>query len=316
MSKTALCLRDLQDFERMADGEIEHIAFEFVPRSVCESVDAGWVQLLPYVSFSTLDTARARVAVLGYRRPGSGEGEQRLQGAYSFGFGGHIDKVEDLVYSRVVEAGDTQQYLMTTEDIKATAMKCARREIQEELGFDVFEELGIEGERIHMQLLREESPDEVGQVHLCLSVAVTLDVTRFNELLGRCDPDALEIQELKAVEIDINRYLGSFNVVQAYESMAREMREDLKVEAWSILVINNILTNLVGFVQKHWNAAEVLLAIFTRLEQTAREEQEKSSDEVCEEVPQEDAQLNLLEGSSDAMPDNDTSDVLDVTPKS
>jgi hypothetical protein len=58
------------------------------------------------------------------------------------------------------------------------------------------------------------------------------------------------------------------------------------------------------------------LAIFTRLEQTAREEQEKSSDEVCEEVPQEYAQLNLLEGSSDAMPDNDTSDVLDVTPKS
>ncbi len=87
----------------------------FAPREHIEG-DENFRQLLPYVLVYSPD----QEAVLGYNRPGKGEGESRLQGAFSIGFGGHVE----------IKDWDVDS------PVGMILSLCADRELAEELGED------------------------------------------------------------------------------------------------------------------------------------------------------------------------------------
>lgn len=266
MTKQALCVKDINDFNRISDGEIETIDFEFVDREICEKVDGGFVQIIPYVTFSYLDSDNGRLNMVSYRRPSSGEGEERLQGNSSFGFGGHIDSVDDLYFTESVKQEEGGViYRMTVDDIKRTAMTCARRELKEELGFDPIEELEIPVEAMRFGLEREQEPDEVGQVHLCISMMVSLDQKRFVDFFEKAkDHNDKEVEGLTSVAIDVGRFMASFNVKEATEHLIAQLESELKLEKWSVLVITFMLAQLVEFFQVNWDFASVMKLMMER----------------------------------------------------
>lgn len=266
MTKQALCVKDINDFNRISDGEIETIDFEFVDREICEKVDGGFVQIIPYVTFSYLDSDNGRLNMVSYRRPSSGEGEERLQGNSSFGFGGHIDSVDDLYFTESVKQEEGGViYRMTVDDIKRTAMTCARRELKEELGFDPIEELEIPVEAMRSGLEREQEPDEVGQVHLCISMMVSLDQKRFVDFFEKAkDHNDKEVEGLTSVAIDVGRFMASFNVKEATEHLIAQLESELKLEKWSVLVITFMLAQLVEFFQVNWDFASVMKLMMER----------------------------------------------------
>lgn len=92
----------------------QHLLY-FAPREHIEG-DENFRQLLPYV----LVYGPNEGSVLGYNRPGKGEGESRLQGAFSIGFGGHVE----------IKDWDVDS------SVGMILSLCADRELAEELGED------------------------------------------------------------------------------------------------------------------------------------------------------------------------------------
>lgn len=284
--KQALCLQDLNDFNRLSDQEIETVAVQFVDRAICELPETGFFQLIPYVSFSHFDGQNGKFDLAIYRRPGSGDGEARLQGNTSCGFGGHIDTEDDLQFSRKEEVDGVTFYHMNLQDIKETVLKCAKRELREELGFDPITDMAVADNKIIYSLEREEHPDEVGQVHVCMSIKVVLEQEQFAQLMKTASPDAQEITKLDAISLDVSRFIASFNVTAAMEHLSDQLKQELNMEAWSILVINSMFINIVGFVQNNWNFQDVMEGIFRRMQESAEAQAEDSGEVQDESDPE------------------------------
>lgn len=291
--KKALCLKDLNDFNRLSEGEITTIGLQFVDRAICELPENNFFQLIPYVSFSQLDVPTGKLNCIVYRRPAKGEGEERLQGSSSVGFGGHIDDVSDLSFtsSDVLEDG-TKVYQMSLDDIKNTCMTCARRELTEEVGFDPFNDLQIPTEHINFSLEREQEPDEVGLVHVCVSIKVNLDQQRMQGFFEKAKAQETEIEDLRSLSIDVERFTGSFNVVQAAADMNSQMDKELQMEKWSVLVVNSLLTQLVGFIQAGWSFKSVMDDILAKVAEQAKAP-EASNNELIVQEPTESANAQV-----------------------
>lgn len=272
--KQALCLTNLNDFNRLSEGEVETIAFQFVDRTICELPEKGFFQLIPYISFSHLDVSGGKLNCVVYRRPSKGEGEARLQGNSSVGLGGHIDSVADLSFtsSQTNEDGVTV-YNMSLNDIKETCMTCARRELTEEIGFDALTELQVPNEHINFGLEREQTPDEVGAVHVCVSIKVNLDAQRLQGFFEKAKMQETEIEDLRSLSINVEAFMGSFNVAEAMIQMNDQLEKELQMEKWSVLVIDTLLTQLVTFFQTNWSFKQVMDAMIANIESTKAAEQ-------------------------------------------
>lgn len=119
----------------------QHLLY-FAPREHIEG-DENFRQLLPYV----LVYGPNEGSVLGYNRPGKGEGESRLQGAFSIGFGGHVELKDwnpDLTLATILSF-------------------CADRELAEELGENACQQVP----RLPSGILIDNT-NPVGRVHLGL----------------------------------------------------------------------------------------------------------------------------------------------------
>lgn len=287
MTKVALCVKDLNDFNRASDGEIETIEMEFVDRDICEKVDGGYVQIIPYVCFSYLDQESGRLNLVSYRRPSTGEGEARLQGNTSFGFGGHIDTEDDLYFTSIEKREDGRVvYHMSVEDVKRTALQCAVRELTEELGFNPIEELEIPTETIRFSLEREQEPDEVGQVHLCVSVMVVLDQKRYADFFEKAkDANEEEIEGLASVAVDVGRFMGSFNVKEAMQHLTDQLETELKLEKWSTMVVTFMLTQIVEFFQSNWDFPSVMALMLARRQDALNQQLAEEKDNLDDDEP-------------------------------
>lgn len=268
--RKALCVKNLDSFNQLAEGKIETLEAQLVDRDICECVENGWFQLIPYVSFSHLDVEAGRLNVAAYRRPDTGEGEARLQGDLSVGFGGHIDNDLEVYHtdSYVNEEGQTV-YKLTVENIKETAIVCAVRELKEELGFNPFEELQIGDDSVYYGLEREPVPDEVGTVHLCLSIKVNLTGDRFADFFAKAKPNEAEILDLRPISIDLGAMLKTFNMASETQKLVEGL-DNLKAESWSKLVVLSTLATVAVFVRENFNMATVFNEVQKQREEQAR----------------------------------------------
>ena len=284
--RKALCVRDLEQFNLLADGKIEALQAQLVDRAVCECVENGWVQILPYVSFSHLDVEGGTLNFVSYRRPDQGDGEERLKGSLSVGFGGHIDNEDEVYHTEIVEGEDGEKiFMMSIEDIKQTAIVCAVRELKEELGFNPFEELEIGDDHVFFGLEREDEPDDVGKVHLCLSIKVNLTAERYRDFFVKAKPDETEVLDLRPITVDMNRYVSSFNVAVETKKVLEQF-ESLHTESWSRLVIISTIATLVLYLRENFRIKDVIDASMARQKQAQQEQEAKEEQEQKQAQPE------------------------------
>lgn len=250
--KQALCVRSVNEVRDVITGASEHLDTFMVPRSICEtfSETQPLEQLIPYVNMTALDIDKGILFYVSYTRPVGGS-EERLHGDRSVGFGGHIDDVADIAGEAV---GETEAYpeasyptfRMTRAQLVETLYRSGRRELLEELGVDLKEDLGVTLENVQLSIQGDETPDEVGKVHLCCPLTVDLHVNDMETLINKATAEAREIANLQAIGIAMEEQIRGGE--EAFNGLGDHLKQEISMERWSILVVLTRVRGLVNFI--------------------------------------------------------------------
>lgn len=184
--------------------------FAFIPRVDCET-DTNYRQLIPYVIIQSSD---GKTLTYNRQTKGSKEGEQRLAGASSIGFGGHI------------EVNDVDPW-----GPLSTLRKNISRELSEELYHDT-EEGGVfvrdSYELSTMGIIRS-SATEVDKVHLGIVVIASL----FNDSIEMKVTEQGAKHGFYAAEPD--------QIINLRWLTPAELKEEPNMENWSKYIIQSSL---------------------------------------------------------------------------
>lgn len=302
--KVALCIRSYDELRELITDKVKTIKTFMVPRSVCEkhSDTEPLKQVIPYVSFTAL-SEEGTLIFLAYNRPNGGS-EERLHGDTSIGFGGHLDEKEDLVFS--VETSEETYpghvypcYEMTKEEFVRTVYNCAARELSEELNDDVFEKLGLTYERINMQVMEDPEPDDVGRVHMCISIMVDMSkealIGMKEVMLGlQTEETKREINNLRVFGVHMDS-LAKGDFEQSINGMQQVLVKDHQFERWSLRILLQRAAMIMNFVYANANFAD-----FFKAAQANAEAKVAMQQKLAEEIAAEGnlAQSQVLSGQA------------------
>lgn len=229
MEKVALCTKNLDDIVKLVKDEVSSIELSLVPRTVCENPENGYLQLIPYVAFATLDVESGKIKFLQYARSGD-INEQRLASKTSIGFGGHIDNLEDIEYTKKNE--DT--FTLTKENLFKTLTNTAKREIKEELNIDL-DSLTIETQR---DIFFMGDPEEdVNKVHLAYAVVYFVDEKTFDTLVENKEFNKEEVAEISNLTINFGSIVEEFNLDTTLNRLFSSLKNDYLLEDWSARLV-------------------------------------------------------------------------------
>jgi len=221
-------------------GKLEHGIHGLSTQAILESIqphleyrkradleeDHNYLHFIPYILFPTTEidqeTGLLTTSLATYRRPGKGEGEARLHGKLSIGYGGHVEE-EDATKGEKVSGDITESYLLFDE----TIYKCVRREIGEEVGFrvaDVNEAANLELQIVNSKSVIVDHSEDVGRVHLGLLYMGILprDVTAYPVEDDNEDGGYIALRDLRTDHWD-------------------------ELEGWSRMVVDSLLKNEIEF---------------------------------------------------------------------
>lgn len=297
MSKVALCLLGglsalAAANEAQQKNEPVSLPVAFIPRDVCEDEEHGYLQLIPYVSFVTYDPVASALKYVKYRRPAQGEGEARLQGNTSVGFGGHIDSVDDLPEG-VTASDDVHMvpgdkgvtvYNLTLEQFSELVKKVAYRE--------TIEETGLTAEYLDTLTFRsggvlredEETINDVGRVHLCVSVEFTMAPDKFEEVLAKIQEKKAEseVTDVSVMTIGVGEMILDFNLDNAFASMEAQLgAEPYLAESWTILTIISAVQRIASTIKANLSLTDLFQAIELKHQVIARAQAERREAEAA-----------------------------------
>lgn len=169
MSKALGFTKDQLNLKEHSSSGISHnpskifnFKYELLNRPECETM-YDYLHLIPYITVINKDTKEVFV----YSR-GKGGGESRLHGNCSIGLGGHME-----------------EELTDTYTIKDAIVECIERELEEEVGLKPTMEAKLSYrnnlETNNFNIIYDPSND-VGKVHLGISMFVTVDPKNFGEV--------------------------------------------------------------------------------------------------------------------------------------
>lgn len=178
------------------------------PRQILE-MDPNFVQPIPYI------VVENDGKLLSYLRTPKG-GEERLHSKIAVGFGGHVD-VADVVT-------DADGVI----DLRATMIKAALRELSEELGINLTDEiLARYPDLLKYTDVIQSQETEVDKVHIALVVTIDLSI-------------------LSETEFKFEDAIGNAQQMTPAELRAADQREGddrLELETWAGLVVDQHLAN-------------------------------------------------------------------------
>ena len=247
MSKFALAARDLESISNLIQGKSETVELLMVPREVCEVVENGFEQIIPYyVIFGVNDTYSNAVA-LKYSRPSKGEGEERLQGKHSIGFGGHIESADMGEHAVTVSPEGWDTYVLTAEELVTIVDGVALREIKEEIGVD------LEGTQEFltavnsgMSINKCERPGDVNKVHVSFTRYIQVSLERLSEIKESAVAAELEIENLSYLTISTGELIATFDTTFETQKLVKEVEADF--EDWSVDAIVDLVKSVTHSV--------------------------------------------------------------------
>ena len=251
MEKVALCFKTLDEVVKLNQDK-EHFATpSFISREICEDPANGYLQIIPYISFFNVNIETGKLMVLQYKRPDSGEGEMRLAGKTSVGFGGHIDQLEDISSEEIIQDdNNVTSFKMNIQNLITTCFNCAKREIKEELNIDLEEE-GINVFASETGFFQGSQDEDVGKVHLGFTIQVLVNEEQLEKLKASDKFNPKEIEKLELLGINLDTIIEEFDTSAVLEHISGQFKENGNMEDWSVVVIaimiKTIINNLKHF---------------------------------------------------------------------
>lgn len=245
--KQALCVPSFDQLTQLIKKEIPTVEATLVDREVCEQEDSGLQQLIPYVTFYAVDADAGKLKFIQYQRPDQGEGEERLAGKTSVGFGGHIDQESEIVSAEtIVKEDGTKAYPMTLSDLSQTAFNCALREIKEELNLDLTDDLGLRLEDAETAFFIGDQSEEVNRVHTGFSMQFELSNEVFEKLRTTCVFSPDEIQKLDILGLRLDAIVEDMDITMTMRSILDNLTGNHGLEDWSAKIVNYVTRKVIN----------------------------------------------------------------------
>lgn len=252
--KQALCVQSYDQLsnlirethEKKEDQNVPSIETKMVSREICENPENGHQQLIPYVTFYAVNPKEGKLMFIQYQRKDQGEGEERLAGKTSIGFGGHIDQPEDIVAEEVIQNEDgSTSYKMTLQNLIDTGYKCAAREIKEELSIDL-SAMDVNIYNGDTAFFMGDLSEEVNRVHLGLSIQVEMTPEKFDELKAACVFNQEEIQKLDTLGVNLDVIIEEMDLTVTINKITDNLKNEHGLEDWSCRIFNYVTRNVTN----------------------------------------------------------------------
>lgn len=245
--KQALCFREFSALQALLTQQAPFMETSMVDREICENPENKYLQIIPYVVFYAVDYDAGRIRYLQYTRPAVND-EARLQSKSSLGFGGHIDSIDELVYSETTTQDGGVQYRMSIEDLRATCFKAANRELLEEIHQDLdVETLMKAGEATtDIVFFSGDQRNEVNRVHVGAMIAIKMSPEDLNTLLRNVrsngyNPD--EIDQIGLTNVNLGELVNDHNIQLSMDQTRRQLATTVNLEDWSMHCVELISVN-------------------------------------------------------------------------
>lgn len=290
MQKFALCVNNPGDIQKAVAGELETIGFTMVDRAICELSENGYHQVIPYVTFYSVNPVEGRVEILQYLRAsktpeGEDVTEKRLAGSSSVGFGGHIDSEDDITFtSKSVNEKGEVTYELTVDQVVETVSKAGYREVDEELGYNVREVVPYEILPESLLFFKGKQENDVNKVHLAFGCLVGLEEDQFALLKESAKPEPSEIEQIGILGVNYGDILASFNVKEEVGRITDELLNKNGLEDWSCVMVETIALGLCQRVSLSLDWKSILEAHISRMEFLKQEYEKEQAEEVPEDI--------------------------------
>lgn len=276
--KRALCFKNIDSLVELTQGKRESIDLEFVDREICEKVEEGYLQVIPYAGIFSVNSLTGDIHFATYRRPAKIT-EERLAGNSSLGFGGHIDQDEEIVCENVTTKEDgSKVYHMNLQELMKTSLQAGKRELVEELGFNPIEEFGIKDEELEMFFTHNEET-EVDKVHVGLFIKINLDNQKFQQFFEKANADKEEVERLGAICISVGKLLETFDVSEAFKQLKEKLIADLNMESWSNIYIGHVISPIIDLFRNNVTYGDMLESMKKNVDAKRKEAAEKAEAE-------------------------------------
>lgn len=276
--KKALCVNTYQDLAKLVNNELETVEAKLVDREICEKPENGLQQLIPYVVFYSLDAENGKLKFIQYLRPGQGEGEERLQGKTSIGFGGHIDQETEIVSSEIVLNDDgSTSYKMSLQNIMETAIKAGIREVKEELNIDLLQDIGDVISKNEIAFFHGNLEEEVNQVHTGISIPVKLTEEQFMKLKETAVFNEAEIEKLDILGINIDMIVEQMDITPTLNHVIEELVTKYNLEQWSTMMFNYLSRKEINDLMSEITYKDIVALSYAK---QAQKMQQASQEEV------------------------------------
>jgi len=252
--KQALCVQSFDQLstlisatqEAKDSGNVPSIEAKMVSRDVCENPENGYQQLIPYVTIYAVEPEEGKLMFIQYQRADIGEGDDRLQGKTSIGFGGHIDSDEDIsAQETIIDEDGITSYKMTLQDIIDTGFKCAVREIKEELDIDLFD-FGVNVYNGETAFFLGDLSEEVNTVHLGFSIQIETTPEKFEEIKAASKFNEDEIKKIETFGVNLNVIVEEMDITNTTNRIIHSLKNEYNLEDWSCRIFGFILRNVIN----------------------------------------------------------------------
>lgn len=270
MSKV-LCIKK-EDYLKHSESKepVGSYTVSFVERDIAESVESGWLQYIPYVSLYVNDYDSGKLAIVNYKRPSKGEGETRLEGKTSTGFGGHIE-IQDYVdffklgkkdEEKITDAPEGE-FSITAEELVGIFYTCCNRELKEEIGFSCIElQTSLENHspvNFAVRMIEdEEDISDVNKVHLCCQTSVAISSEMLDKVVENRNNNEKEVSEIKVLNLNTASIVETFSVPTMVDHLLRELKTKENFEGWSVVSVNDIVYKVIYNVTQHVGYKDIL----------------------------------------------------------
>lgn len=282
--KVALCVRSYDELSNLVHKNTETVEAKLVDREICEKEENGYQQIIPYVTIYAVQSEDAKLMMLQYQRLEKGEGEERLAGKTSIGFGGHIDDANEVVSREVItnEDGSTS-FTMNLQDIIDTGYNCAVRELKEELDIDL-QELDVNIYAGDTAFFQGDMSEEVNRVHLGFSIQIQVTPEKFEEIQQKLKFNPEEIKQVGAMGVNLDVIVEEMDLTVTINRITSDLRDNHGLEDWSCRIFNYVTRSVIHQLFRHVTYKDMIAIRNQKLQQDDDEVGSETQQEAQQEV--------------------------------